>query len=79
MLQQTVQPATKIKEKKNVVTSSEYVVTQSLVSVVQDKKIVSRQIKSLSRQYTYATIRNSVTTKEIIIATEIEKNHKRML
>ena len=39
---------------------------------------MSPKRKSLSRQQTHATVRNSVATKEIIIATEIEKNHKSM-
>ena len=39
---------------------------------------MSRQRKSLSRQQTHAAVRNSVVTKEIIVATEIEKNHKHM-
>ena len=34
--------------------------------------------KTLSRQQTHASVRNSVTTKEIIIATENEKNHRSM-
>ena len=69
---------TKIKEKKYVVTSSEFVATQSSVSVMQDNKTMLRQRKSLSRQQTHAVVRNFVATKEIIIATEIEKNHKSM-
>ena len=52
--------------------------TQSSVSVVQDNKTLSRQRKILSPQQIHATVRNSVATKEISVATKVEKNHKRM-
>ena len=39
---------------------------------------MSRKRKSLSQQQTHAVVRNYVITKEIIVAIEIEKNHKSM-
>ena len=45
---------------------------------MQANKTLSRQRKSLSRQWIYATVRNSVATKEFSVATKVEKNHKRI-
>ena len=70
MLQQIVQPATKIKE-DYVVTKKKSVTTQSSVSVLQDNKI-------MSLQQTHATMRNFIVRKEIIVVTKVEKNHKKV-
>ena len=69
MLQQTVQPATMIKEEICPVA------TQSSVSIVQDNKTMSRQRKGLSRQQQHTTMRNSVVTEENIVTTKVEKNY----
>ena len=58
-------------------TSSEFVAIQSSVSVVEDNKTISRQWKGLLRQQQHATVRNSIMTKENIVATKLEKNPKK--
>ena len=47
--------------------------TQSSVSAMQDNKTMSRQRKSLSRQQTYAVVRNSGAPKENYVAIEDEE------
>ena len=76
MLQQKVQPATRIKE-DYVATRKEFVTTQSSVSAIQgnttlsrQRKSLSRQRKSLSQQQIHPTGRNSIVTK-------IENNNKK--
>ena len=69
MLQQKVQPATRIKE-DYVATRKEFVTTQSSVSAIQGNTTLSRQRKSLSQQQIHPTGRNSIVTK-------IENNNKK--
>ena len=57
----------KDQRREYVMTSSEFFVTQSLVSAMQDNKTMSRQRKGLSQQQQHATVRNFIVTKENII------------
>ena len=43
----------------------------------QGNKSMSRHRSFMSRQQQHAIVRNSVTTWENIIATKVEKNHKK--
>ena len=77
MLQQKVQPVTRIKEDYVVATWKESVAKQSFVSTIQGNTTMSQQRKILLRQQIHAIGRNSITTKKKSVTTEIENKYKK--
>ena len=67
----------KNQRRKYVATFSKYVVTKSSESALQGNKSMSRQKSFISRQQQHTAERNSIATWEIIVATKVEKNHRK--
>ena len=61
-----------------VATEENYVATQHSKSAMNDKKTLSQLGIFNSRQTQHEVEVNSITTKTVTVATEVEKNHKKL-
>ena len=60
-------------------TEENYVMTQHSKSTMKDKKSLSRKRIFKSRQTQHEVEVNSVATKTVTVAIDVEKNHKKLM